>query len=279
MVYVMKFSSLVFPVFLSLGILLSGCAVVTYAQTESTSNTPVLTPQAQLRSQKAEQIKADMQQKVVQRKENLETRMASKEAAIKERTDKRIARVDTRIASKEAAMKERVENRVKRFEERSELRKERIATKEAALKEKLDRFKNKEKATVAERVSTNLNQMNENRIKIMKANLEKMSEILDRLESKIAEADKLLSSDSQSSIAKAREDITAAQLLVDAQLEKDYTITVTTESMIKSDASVARTNLSTDLKNAHTAVVAARQSVAAAISSVVSSLGGVGNGQ
>lgn len=138
---------------------------------------------------------------------------------------------------------------------------EKIASKEAVLKAKLDAFKDKRKAEIAQRVSSNLNKINAKRTEQMTKNLQVMTNILGRLESKATGAS------ASAEIAKAKDAIASAQSAVTAQSEKDYTVTVTTENKIRVDTKAKRDQLMKDLQATRKLVIDAKQSLANAIRS------------
>ena len=146
--------------------------------------------------------------------------------------------------------------RKEKVRERVEIKKEKMATKEAALKAKLETFRDKKKAEVADRVNSNLNQINEKQTMQMLKHLDKMSALLTKLETRTGGSTAII--DTKASIASA----TAA---VKDQAAKDYTITITSESAVKKDAKKVRDALHTDLKNVRKLVIDAKQAVGAAI--------------
>lgn len=157
------------------------------------------------------------------------------------------AKVEDRLASREANIKERVENRETK-----------IASKAAALKAKLQVFKDQRKAQIAEKVSTNLNKINQKQTRQMLKHLETMSNILDKLEARANQAGK-------AAIVGSRENIASATAAVNNQASRDYTLTVTSEAKIKQNAQTQRDQLFNDLKSTRQQVIEAKQSVAAAI--------------
>src|SRR3989338_5327093 len=82
------------------------------------------------------------------------------------------------LNQKTEEQKENVENRISNI-------KEKLASRTAALKTRLQAFKDKKKAETAERVSTNLNALNQNQTAQMQKHLGNMSAILDKLENRI----------------------------------------------------------------------------------------------
>lgn len=158
--------------------------------------------------------------------------------------------------------------RKEKVREKVEIRKEKMSTREAALKTKLDKFRDKKKAEVADRVNSNLNQINEKQTMQMLKHLDKMSALLTKLETRTGNS---------TAAATAKTAIASAAAAVKAQSEKDYTIQVTTESKIRKDAQKVRDELHTDLKNVRKLVIDAKQAVANAIRTVRSE--GKSNGQ
>lgn len=134
---------------------------------------------------------------------------------------------------------------------------EKIASKTATLKTKLEAFKNKNKAAAAERINTNLNTINQNQTTQMQRHLDAMTVILNKLETRV--------SSPSAAIATARANIASASAAVAAQSEKDYTITVTSEAKIKTDAKKQRDALHADLLALRKIVIDAKQSVGNAI--------------
>lgn len=181
---------------------------------------------------------------------------ATKSTTAREKLQERIDAKKAKVDAKKEAVAQRVETV-----------KEKMATREAALKAKLEKFKDKKKAEVVERANTNLNQINENQTSQMLKHLDKMSALLSKLESKVGASGAY--SDAKTSIA-------SASSAVKAQAEKDYTITVTSEGKVKTDAQTVRKQLHSDLKNVRAQVIAAKQAVANAIRTAKSEKGSSG---
>ncbi len=157
-----------------------------------------------------------------------------------------------------------------------------IASHEAELKLKLQAFRDQKKAQIADRVNTNLSQINQNRTKEMQANLDKMSKILDKLDSLVSSNSPFIKDPvaTKAAIVNARAKIATASAAVTAQSTNDYTITVTSESAVRLNAQTQRNKLFTDLKTVRQLIVDARQSVANALR-VATGLGagGLGTGK
>lgn len=146
--------------------------------------------------------------------------------------------------------------RKERFQDRIETGKVKMATREAALKAKLERFKDKKKAEIADRVNTNLNKINQKQTAQMLKHLDKMSAILDKLEARKT---------ANAAISAARSSITSASSAVKLQADKDYTLTVSSETKVKADAEKVRDLLHQDLQAVREQVIEAKQAVGTAI--------------
>lgn len=159
------------------------------------------------------------------------------------------------VPNRTQLLQQKLETKKENAENKIMAVKEKIASKEAALKTRLQQFKNKKKAEIAERVNTNLNKINQNQTDQMKKHLDKMSAILDKLEARTA-------------VDPARAVIASASAAVTAQAQNDYTIQVTTETKVRTDAQMQRTKLHSDLSSVRKAVIDAKQAVANAIRTV-----------
>lgn len=182
-----------------------------------------------------------------------------------------------RVATREAKIKERTEERKVRQEEK----KQRIASKTAELKVRFTEFKDKRKAALAEKINNSLNTVNDRQTAAMQKHLEKMEELLTKLEERVnnkAAEGKDISSAS-AAIARSAASIASAKSAVSAQADKDYAIAVSTESAVRIDAKEARDQLHTDLKAVRELVVEAKQSLANAIRVAATTLGGIGDGK
>lgn len=119
------------------------------------------------------------------------------------------------------------------------------ASRAAQLKTKLQTFRNKIKAEAVQRISDNLNRINKKRTDDMSENLSRMTNILNKLGSNAS---------ASAAIATAKEAVTA-------QSQKDYTVSVTTENKVKTDAKTVRDQLAADLHATRKLVIAAKQSL------------------
>lgn len=172
-----------------------------------------------------------------------------------------------KIEARKTAIQQKIETRKENIQNKIAAVREKMASREAALKAKLEAFKDKRKAQIAERVNTNLNKINENQTSQMLKHLERMTTLLDKLENRVnsGSADIKDPTTARVAITEARAKIAAATEAVNAQAQKDYTLTVTSESKVKADAQSMRDQLKTDLQAVRKQVIEAKQSVANAI--------------
>ena len=170
-------------------------------------------------------------------------------------------------AAKKAEIKQKIETKMETIQEKLEAKKAQIATREAALKAKLESFKDQKKATIAARVSENLNKINDKQTEQMLKHLDKMTSILDKLEARVDQGRPDIKDPAKArlAIASASATVASASAAVNDQSAKDYTLQVSSEGKVKDDAKTARNRLFTDLKKVRQMVIDAKQAVAAAI--------------
>lgn len=130
-------------------------------------------------------------------------------------------------------------------------REQKMEENRAKLQESLKAIKDKTKATIVVRVADGLNTVNKKMTDQFTQTLTKLKSILTRISDKDATVD----------IANATNLITTAQTAVDAQALKSYTVTVTTETNLKVNASESAQALRTDLSAVQEQVKAARKAV------------------
>lgn len=160
-----------------------------------------------------------------------------------------------------------IKEKVQARKEVIQLAREKIASRTANLKAKLEKFKDKRKADLAEKINTNLNKINENQTSQMEKHLATMTNILNKLEARVNQAPPDIKDPDQarSAIASAREAIASASSAVSEQAQKDYTITVTSETRVKADAKTQRDKLHQDLTAVRKMVIEAKKAVSNAI--------------
>ncbi|MBI2036672.1 hypothetical protein HYT17_03515 [Candidatus Microgenomates bacterium] len=182
-----------------------------------------------------------------------------------------------RVATREAKRQELIENKQVRQEEK----KQRIASKTAELKARLAEFRDKKKTALVEKINNSLNTVNDRQTAAMQKHLEKMEELLTKLEERVNNkaAEGKDTSSASAALASSATSIALAKSAVEAQAGKDYTIQVSSESAVRTDAKAARDALHADLKQVRQLVVAAKQSLANAIAVAAKTLGGIGDGK
>lgn len=175
----------------------------------------------------------------------------------------------------------RIETKKANVQEKLAASRERIATKEAALKTRLAKFRDKQKAQIAERINTAMANINEKITTAMNRHLQVMSGILDKLEARVNTdtADIKDPAAVRNAIADARDTISSANEAVALQADKDYVLEATSEATIRKDMQGVKAQLRSDLGELRKLVIAAKQKVANAIRVAKSNAGGVSNGQ
>lgn len=173
----------------------------------------------------------------------------------------------TDTAAKRESLKRNLETAKQNVSERLSALKEKMASREAALKAKLEAFKDRKKAEIADRININLNRINQNQTDQMIKHLERMSNILDKLEARVNQSrpDIKDPAAARQAIGKARSAVASASALASAQTEKDYTLQIFSENRVRRDAKNQRDALHSDLKALREAVREAKKAVADAI--------------
>ncbi len=139
----------------------------------------------------------------------------------------------------------------------------------ASASAKLREFKDKKKATLVERLSSQLNMLNQKHTEIMGRNVNRMTEILNKLQTKSSESsDSARLATNQQAIDSAKTAIAAAQAAVVAQQARDYTIVVSSEATAKADVQAKKEQLRSDIKQTQQQIVDARQALSVAIRTV-----------
>ncbi|MDO8429029.1 MAG: hypothetical protein Q7S88_00165 [Candidatus Daviesbacteria bacterium] len=160
-------------------------------------------------------------------------------------------------------------------------RKEKVASREGVIKLQRDKLKSalsarlkthkdQKKAQIIERVDEMLNTVNTNRTEAMLKHLEKVESILTRVEERVDKAETAGKdgSSARGAIAQAKISIDQARVAALEQGNKDYTVSISSESGVRAEVKVVRDKLGTDLKNTHQIVKAAHDAVRGAIQAV-----------
>ncbi|MEK7525133.1 MAG: hypothetical protein AAB548_02055 [Patescibacteria group bacterium] len=128
---------------------------------------------------------------------------------------------------------------------------------------KVSAIRDEKKKALVERMDTKMKELNAKRTAILLRHLDKIEEILNRIETRALEVEKGGKdiASVKTAVQKAKDAIAAARTAVNVQAAKTYIIDITTEDKLGAAVSAARTTLARDLQATHQAVVAARKSV------------------
>src|SRR3989344_5514321 len=131
---------------------------------------------------------------------------------------------------------------------------------------KLQEIKDEKKKQIVKRINNRISVVNKNRSERMIQVLEKLSTIIDRLTEKVNTAKNydLDTSASEIAIANAKTAVIAAQTAVTTQAGKSYVVEIQTEETLKAMVGSDVSQLESDLKIVHQAVVDAKQAVSKA---------------
>lgn len=148
-------------------------------------------------------------------------------------------------------------------------RKDEMASKAAELRLKLQKFKDKNKAKRVENINDNLNNVNTKVTGEMQANLTRISEVVTKLKTWIAEQEAAGKDVSalKTAVANIESQWTDVNIALTDQADNDYTVAVNSETTVKADAQTARNSLRTDLRSVHDKMISLRQSLVNAFTS------------
>jgi len=132
-------------------------------------------------------------------------------------------------------------------------------------KDKLAQIKDARKQTLVNKIDTRIETINTNRTQAMSKSLTQLSAILDRVVSKSAT---LTPAPTMDKVTLAKEKLSAAQTAVTAQAAKQYVISITNDSTLKTDVMTTLTTFRTDITATHKTVLDAKQAVIDAIKSL-----------
>lgn len=202
-----------------------------------------------------------------------EKRQERLEAAKDRVQEKKEALVDKKAGEAKAETRQTIKEEIA---SKREAMREKMVQRRDALKAKLDAFKDKQKAEVASRISENLNKINKNRTDHFSKFLEKARAVLTKLNDRVAKAksDGKDTTAAQAAIDKAKNALATAESAVATQAGNDYTLAVTNETKVKSEAKVTRDGLHTNLQAVRKQVIDAKQAIANAIRVASTTLGG-----
>lgn len=173
---------------------------------------------------------------------------------------------------KESTKTTTIKDRVKA--KKGEVR-EKVASRTAALKNRLKQFRDKKIAAVVEKVNDGLAFVNNKRTDLMLKHLNKMTEIILKVEERV---NKLSTSGrdvtaAQDAIVKAKDSISSAEEAAKLQAEKEYAVEVSKEANAKEDTKKTRDLLKSDLVSVQQKVADARKAVSVAITEAAKAAG------
>lgn len=149
------------------------------------------------------------------------------------------------------------------------------ASARTAFQQKLNTIRDAKKKERAERLNTNLNEVNKKRTEALMKFLDRVSEIFTKVQNRAANA-KAAGKDTSkvdAAIAKAQADIATAKSAILAQAAKQYTATITSENALRNDMGTAMKQLQSDLGKVKDVVTQAHKSVSEAVKALASALG------
>lgn len=173
---------------------------------------------------------------------------------------------------KESTKTTTIKDRVKAKKE--EVR-EKVASRTAVLKNRLKQFRDKKIAGVVEKVNDGLAFVNNKRTDLMLKHLNKMTEIILKVEERV---NKLSTSGrdvtaAQDAIVKAKDSISSAEEAAKLQAEKEYAVEISKEANAKEDTKKTRDLLKSDLVSVQQKVIDARKAVSVAITETAKASG------
>lgn len=228
-------------------------------------------------------IQSPMQQQGYVKGENVEVAIAEDDSSspsgdtltIKERTERAKKLATERAAKTKATIEKNRESFKGAVEARREKAKEASATRREAFKEKVDAIKDARKKAIVENMDTKMSEVNTRRVENMTAHLTKISEVLEKVVTRVGvvkgEGKDTTAVDTAVAVAQAA--ILTAQNAVQTQAAREYVITITDETALKSDVGTTRSGMQKELSATHQTVVAARQAVSAAVQALARVLG------
>lgn len=169
----------------------------------------------------------------------------------------------------------RIENRRAEFEARKEQRQASIAARREEIKTRIAVIRDEKKRALVERIEKNLNQINQRRTDHFLKVLERLREILAKIESRTdrAQTNGKNVSNVRSAITTAETAIEAAEKAVNAQTDKVYEVTVSDESTARNDIGTTMKKLQEDLRATRDFVHKARTAVFDALRALVAVVG------
>lgn len=158
------------------------------------------------------------------------------------------------------ARKERQKKELEQNQARAKLNTE---TARKVFSEKLSKLKDAKKKTIAASLDVKISELNKKRTTTMLAFVSKMQEIVDKISTRAAEAEKAGKDISKvkAAVVSAQAAIASALTAVTTQAGKTYVATVTSDETLKSDMEAVMKSLKTDLEAVNVLIGAAKKAV------------------
>jgi len=165
------------------------------------------------------------------------------------------ARLERKENNQERILQKRAENRGK------------LEARREQLQEKLAQLSDERKSRLAENINNALSRLNERWTDHFGDVLDKLTEILDKIEARVQtlKANGTDTALADSAITTARTAITTAVSAVTEQAGKDYTIEINEEATLREDITTTKNQLKADLRAVHELIKTAREAVRAVI--------------
>lgn len=174
------------------------------------------------------------------------------------------------LETKRAELKEQIQARQQEFRANVEAKRQELKQKAEAhqqeLKQKLQKIKDERKKQIVERLDAKIHELNQHRLDHFTNVLERIESVLEKIVSRTdkAEAGGKNVAAVRIAIENVKTAIAAARSAIAAQAGKTYSITVSSETNLKTDVGSVRQQLVNDLKAVQDKVQAARQALVTA---------------
>ncbi len=147
--------------------------------------------------------------------------------------------------------------------------------KRSEFKENMEKIRDEKKREITENVIERITSVNEKWVSHWQTVLDRLGEIVGKIETRTAEAKSAgrTVSSVESAIASAKIAIEKAQAAIDAQAAQVYGVTTTDETRLRDDVSGALNEFHSDLRETQKTVAAAREAVHASLRALKAALG------
>lgn len=160
-------------------------------------------------------------------------------------------------------MNSKIENLREEMQQKREEAKSRFQEQREEFKQKMETIKDERKKETIQNIDVKINELNTKHTENLQQNLTKVTEILDRIDQKVAslEAEGKDTSAITTSSTNARTLISVAAEAIKTQAGKEYIINATDETLLKDEVKKTFAAFRNDIKAAHEKVKAAREAV------------------